>query len=71
MLGTIYFMGKYRLCIFYLLDSLDSLTPKCSLHPQILSQYLYSEKGFLPFKSKPSLIFLTVIYSKMLLFSTR
>lgn len=63
MLGTIYFMGKYRLCIFYLLDSSDSLTPKCSLYPQILSQCLYSEKGLLLFKNKPSLIFVTVIYS--------
>lgn len=56
MFGTIHSMRKYRLCVFYLLDSSDSLIPKGLLHPQILSQYLYSEKGFSPFKSKPSLI---------------
>ena len=56
MFGTIHSLGKYRLCVFCSLDSSDTLIPKGLLHPQILSQYLYFEKGFLPFKSKPRLI---------------
>ena len=46
MFGTIHSMGKYRLCVFYSLDSSDSLIPKGLLHPQILSQYLYFERHF-------------------------
>lgn len=51
MFGTSHSMGKYRLRVFYSLDSSDSLIPKGLLHPQTLSQYLYLEKEFLPFKA--------------------
>lgn len=40
MFGTNRCRGKYRLCVFYVLDSSESLIPKSLLHPLICATML-------------------------------